>query len=473
MCSRFVRFFASASDRFRSRRRHPLAAHAISALLAFAGASFLATRSLAGDPPEVLTPAVVAGWTERMYTNHPALAAAAERSRASRLHAEGVRRFADPEVRFGGAIYSPQGMSPAMQGNLVYGVEQKLPFLGKETADRRLADAESKVESARSTALAQSYRRDLSAALFATALAERIAILAREDLQALQVNEAAATVRYGAGEGASVDVLRLQSEVARRTSELASAEQGVQAARALVNRWLGFAPESPLPSFALPEPAPLVPYSARLVRLARLAEPGLSILDRERDAAEAGLVVSRRQRRPDVGVGVEGWQYGGDGGFRQGMFTVSLNLPWFNRDRYRKDIERDTARLQAVNLDVRSRELELDEELYRFTTRIATARRTALAYREEILPRARAAESAAGAAWASGRGSLTDVLATRRARIETVLEEARAIADQWTALSELLLCCGLEELEALWDPALLTETTPEASAMPSTPSPKL
>jgi len=401
-----------------------------------------------------------------MRTNHPALAAAAERRRASRLNAEGVRRFADPEVRFGGAIYSPEGMNPAEQGNLVYGVEQKLPFLGKETADRRLADAESEVESARSAALAQSYRRDLSAALFAAALAERTVLLAHEDLQALQANEAVAAARYGAGEGASVDVLRLQSEVARRTSELAAAEQDVLAARALVNRWLGFTPESPLPSLALPEPAPRVPYSVRLVRLARIAEPGLRILDRERDVAEAGLVVRRRQRRPDVGVGVEGWQYGGDGGFRQGMFTVSLNLPWFNRDRYRKDIERDAARLQAVTLDTRSRELELDEELYRVTTRIAATRRTALAYREEILPRTRAAESAAGAAWTSGRGSLTDLLETRRARIEAALEEARAIAEQWTALSELLLCCGLEDLEALWDPAL-AEPPPEASASPS------
>ncbi|MBN8247051.1 MAG: TolC family protein, partial [Verrucomicrobia bacterium] len=359
---------------------------------------------LAADPAEVLTPAAVTQWTERMRTNHPALAAAVERSRASRFNAEGVRRFADPEVRVGGAIYSPEGMNPAEQGNLVYGVEQKLPFLGKETAGRRLADAESEVEFARSAALVQSFRRDLSAALFASALAERTATLAREDVQALQANEAAAVARYGAGEGASVDVLRLQSEVARRTSELASAEQAVQAARAQVNRWLGRPPESSLPSFALPEPAPLVAYSERLVRLARIAEPGLRILDRERNAAEAGLVVSRRQRRPDVGVGVEGWQYGGDGGFRQGMFTVSLNLPWFNRDRYRKDIERDAARLQAVTLDARSRELELDEELYRFTTRIAASRRAALAFRDEILPRARAAEAAATAAWSTGRG---------------------------------------------------------------------
>ncbi|MBN8249323.1 MAG: hypothetical protein J0L84_17995, partial [Verrucomicrobia bacterium] len=67
-----------------------------------------------------------------------------------------------------------------------------------------------------------------------------------------------------------------------------------------------------------------------------------------------------------------------------------------------------------------------------------------------------------------GRGSLTDVLETRRSRIEAALEESRAVAEQWISLSELLLCCGLEELEALWDPSL-SETPPEP--LPSVPEP--
>ena len=439
----------------------PLAA--VAAALALGGT----VRMAAADPPEVLTPEVVERWVQIMRAHQPALAASGERSRAAALNAEGIRRFEDPEVRVGGAIFSPEGMNPSEFGNLVYGVEQKLPVLGKETANRRRAEAQAAVETARTSALLQAFRRDLSIALFTAALAGRRVALAQEDLVALEAGRTVAEARYGAGEGTSVEVLRLQSETARRTTDLASAEDDLRAARASVNRWLGRGPEAPLPAFGLPDPAPLVPYSPQLLRLARLAEPQLRILDREREAAEAELVVSRRRRRPDLGLGVEGWQYGGDGGFRQGMFTLSLNLPWLNQDRYRRDIERDAARVRASGLDARDRELELEEELYRLTTRIAAERRTVLAYRDDIVPRARAADAAAVAAWTSGRGTLSEVFDTRRARLEAELEEARAIAGQWIALGELLLCCGLEELDALWDSGSKAETA-TAPALPVT-----
>ena len=433
------------------------------ALLILLIAGMLSSSAAPPEPiPEILTPDQVGRWVEVMRTNHPALAAATQRSRAATLNAAGIRRFEDPEVRFGGAIYSPRGMNPAEQGNLVYGIEQKLPILGKETAARERAEAQAGAEAARTAALLQEFRRDLAGALFTAALAERAVALGRDDLKALEAGTTSAENRTAAGDGSSVDVLRLQSEVARRSTELQAVQQGLEAARAAVNRWLGRPPESPLPSFALPEPAPTVTFSPYLVALALKAEPRLRVLDQERSVAAADLTVSRRQRRPDLGVGVEGWQYAGDGGFRQGMFTVSLNLPWFNRDRYRRDIHRDEARLEAARLDTQDRELAVSEEIFRLTTRLSATRSAAVTYRDTIRPRATAAYAAALGAWTSGRGSLTDVLDTRRARLDAELEEARAIAEQWTALSELLLCCGLEEMEALWEPP--------AAAMPASGS---
>jgi outer membrane protein TolC len=436
-------------------------------LLALA-AGFLPPAVRADPSTEVLSPASVNAWVEVMRTNSPALAGAGQRTRAAKLNAEGVRRFEDPKVVFGGAVFSEQGMKPSEEGNLIYGVEQKLPIMGKETAARRRAEAEAGVEAARAEAVFQESRRNLAQALFAAALARRTVELERADHQSLAASLAAAESRYRSGADSSVDVLRLQSEQARHLSEMQTAEQRLAAAQAGVNRWLGRAPETPLPAWALPDVAAPVPFSPALVRLATQAAPRLRVLDRERQVAEAALTASRRQRRPDLGLGVEGRQYTGDGGFRQGMFTVSLNLPWFNRDRYQRDIQRDEARLRAAGDDAADLEVALRDEIFRLTTEIASARREALNFREEILPRSDAAQRAALSAWSSGRGSLTDVLDTRRAWIEAQLEEARAIASQWSALSELVLSCGLTDLEMLW---MLDRPNPPA-ANEINPAPK-
>lgn len=401
-------------------------------------------------PPEVLSPPTISRWVEVMRTNLPALAAAGERLRAATFNAQGVRRFEDPKALFGGAVYSPNGMNPSEEGNLIYGIEQPLPILGKETAARKKAQAQAGVEAARVDLVFQESRRDLTAALFSAALARRMVELGREDLDALRSNVAAAEARFRSGEGTTVDVLRLQSELARRETEVRSSAQALAAGQAAVNRRLGRDPEAPLPALTLPAPAEELPMSPDLVRLALGSEAGLRMLDRERTAAESSLTASRRQRRPDLGLGVAGRQYSGDGGFRQGQFTLSVSLPWFNRERYRRDIQRDEAQLEAVRLDTAGRELGLCEEIYRLGTAIEAARRTAVSYREEILPQTEAARSAALSAWMSGRGSLTDVLDTRRARLQAQVEEARAIAEQWSALGELVLCCGLGDLDSLF-----------------------
>lgn len=436
-----MKFISVRSGLVRTAHTVPLAAVCLASVLGAAPAE---------SPPEVLSPPTISRWVEVMRTNLPALAAAGERFRAATFNAQGVRRFEDPKALFGGAVYSPSGMSPSQEGNLIYGIEQPLPILGKETAARQKAQAQAGVEAARVDLIFQESRRDLTAALFAAALARRTVELGREDLDALRSNVTAAEARFRSGEGTTVDVLRLQSELARRESEVRSSTQALAAALAAVNRTLGRDPEAPLPSLVLPAPAEELSLSPELIRLALRSEAGLQVLDRERTAAESSLTASRRQRRPDLGLGVAGRQYSGDGGFRQGQFTLSVSLPWFNRERYRRDIQRDEAQLQAVRQDTAGRELGLREEIYRLGTAIEAARQTALSYHDEILPQTEAARAAAISAWMSGRGSLTDVLDTRRARLQAQVEEARAIAEQWSALGELVLCCGLGDLDSLF-----------------------
>jgi hypothetical protein len=50
---------------------------------------------------------------------------------------------------------------------------------------------------------------------------------------------------------------------------------------------------------------------------------------------------------------------------------------------------------------------------------------------------------------------LSDVLEARRMLVEGELANARAVTEQYQALAELVLCCGLGDLEALQNLGIL------------------
>ena len=75
-------------------------------------------------------------------TNNPSLKAADSRVRSATLNAQGIRTWEDPMAMFGGSVYSDKGFKPDEDGNLAYGVEQKLPLWGRPKLARAVAEAE-------------------------------------------------------------------------------------------------------------------------------------------------------------------------------------------------------------------------------------------------------------------------------------------------------------------------------------------
>ena len=95
---------------------------------------------------------------------------------------------------------------------------------------------------------------------------------------------------------------------------------------------------------------------------------------------------------------------------------------------------------------------------------IAAARREALLYRDEILPRTRAAMETIRASWESNRASVRELLETRRMLLDARLMYARAVAEQYEMMSDLVLCCGLGDLAAL---QMLVETPEPTNTTPN------
>lgn len=382
-------------------------------------------------------------------TNNPALRAADSRVRSATLNAEGVRTWEDPMAKFGGSVYSDKGFKPDEDGNLAYGIEQKLPLWGKPKLTRQVAEAETSTRQAESELRVQELRRDIAKGLLSTALAERVVEIGEQDLAWLDATAQATETKYRAGGAVLADTLQIQNEAAKRKDALRTDRRRLAHEQFALNRLLNRSVDSPWPSLQLPPVGPAVPLSAKLLNLALQSEPKLKVIAQEIKQAQAAAELTRKSRLPEVSLGVEGRQYSGDGEFRSGMFTLGFSLPWFNGDKYRKDYARDKERQKTAEQEREDQVLMVREELHHLSVEIEAMRREALLYSDEITARATQALTSRLADWEGGRGMFRDVLDARRTLLDSELMSARATAEQNEMLAELLLWTGLDSIETL------------------------
>jgi len=394
-----------------------------------------------------VTPEYVNQLAEQMRTNHPAIKAAWARTNAAAANAASIRTWDDPMVDLGGM--AAEEMMRAEDGDIIYGVEQKLPLFGKPKAERQMARAELATEMASAEYRTQLLRSELAKAVFRAAFADVVVELGKEDLRWLEAMAQTMDSRYRSGQSTLVETLQVQNERARRATTLENDIARLSNQRVVLNRFLNRDLDAAWPKFRLPDLAAPVVFNQKLVEYALRYEPRSEVKRREIRQAEAGVELAKRKSRPDLSAGVEARNYSGDGEFRQGMFFLRMSLPWVNNSKYRHDIRREEARKQATEMELADYEQDLRQELHQLTVRIGSARREALLYANEIIPRSESALASARAGWESGRNMFRDLIEARRMLVEARLMHAKAIAEQYEMLSELVLCCGLGDLEAL------------------------
>ncbi|MBI1839888.1 MAG: TolC family protein [Verrucomicrobia bacterium] len=419
-------------------------------LLLALGAVVGGLSSPAAEPaPAVVTPALVQGYVEWARTNNPGLQAAQSRSESARLAIGAIKKWEDPVAKVGGAGATPRGLKLREDGDLIYGAEQRLPLFGKYAARADVAAQEWSLAQKTADYQFQMLRREVAKTLFRAALSAGRIQGAQEDLAQLETWASVAEQRYSAGGGSQIEVLRLRSEGSKLREALQTRRLQLRQEQASLNRILARDPQAPLPELSLPEVFPDLPYSAALADIAVRYEPRLQLLHQETVIAESRVSLARAETKPEVAVGVEGRHYSGDAGLRGGSIMLAMSLPWFNGDKNRKSIGKEKARVEAARLESADYQLAIREEVHRLTTMANTARREALLYQDEIVPRAQLIVQTASSAWRAGRGQFAELMEGRRMLVEARQLRLQAIADQFLSLSELLLCCGLSDLEAL------------------------
>src|SRR6266699_3051480 len=257
-------------------------------------------RSVEATNTVVISTALINRLVAEARTNNPSLKAADSRVRSAALNAEAVRTWEDPMAMFGGSVYSARGFSPSEDGNLAYGVEQKLPLWGRPKLTRRVAEAETSMREAEVNYRAHQLRSEMTKALLLTALAERVVEIGEQDVAWLQAAEKATDNKYRAGQSVVADTLQIQNEVAKRNDALRTDRRRLAHERFKLSRLLNREASSAWPELRLPSVAPAIPLSSNLLALALRDQPKLKVLEQEIRQAAASAELTRKMRLPDV-----------------------------------------------------------------------------------------------------------------------------------------------------------------------------
>jgi outer membrane protein TolC len=410
------------------------------------------------DPLEV-TPELLDRLQLEAQGRNPALQAAGARTEAAASAVGAVRTWDDPTASIGVRAAAARGTPTSMDGNLIYGLDQRLPLYGRPDLMRRVAAADAARELLAGSAAAQTLRRDLQVALDGLALAGEEAEFARQDLGWIDATLAEVDRRYQVGQASQVDWLKIQTARAMAGDDLETREHASEHSAFALNRLLNRDLHARWPRIAVPGLQPPLYYTDRLVAAALAAEPQLRVMRQDSVAAQAAADLTRRERLPDVSLGVEARQYTGDGGFREGVATVSFSVPWLNRGGYDSEWRRDQQRRRASELAAEDYALSVREELHHHLVALDAARRQALLYRDQLLPLTRQTLASAEAAWEHNLGPFQDVLETHRLLLADQLALAQALTDQAAMLAEISLLTGSRDPGSL----LLLAGDPAAS----------
>lgn len=413
---------------------------------------------------EEITPRLIGQLAEEARGQHPESKALAARAEAAAANVKAVRIWEDPSLTAGG-IAAGRGVTEE-EGDLSYGLEQKLPVNGKTQAEKRTAKAGAAAAESRQAYQWREQRREIAKQLVKMALAEEILAIGREDSAWVGTMTDAVAERYRAGGASQVEYLKMQSEKAKREAQLATEAEGLYMEQVALNRLLNRDLTSEWPSFSLPPIAPLVPHTNLLTQLIERQEPKVSVLQAEVALGRTMADQAKVAGRPDLSLALEGRQRSADREFKEGAVFFKVTIPWANSGKYKKALERERANVKAAELDLANHLLGLKDDEHRLIIMVEAARREATLYRDRIIPQARQALASAHSGWQASRDMFRDVLDGRRMLLDGRTMMARAVAEQHIRLAELAFLCGLEdwgELMKLVDSGLSeAQTTKEA-----------
>ena len=375
---------------------------------------------------------------------NPRLAAARSLTRAAQARVSGVSRPPDPQLQLGFMNYTLPGLKPMPTlGMTQFQIMQMLPLGGKLALAGRVASAQASATAFRAEDVSWELRSQTAMAFYELYATDRGLDVARETLRLLRDIAATAESMYRVGDGRQADVLRARVEIARMAEDTLRMQAMRQSMTARLDALLDRDPSAKIGAPALPAFPDSVPSRAWLDSVARGSRPMiLGGLDDVR-AADASARLARKEIVPDLQVGVQYAQRGGEMGTeRMGSLMLGASVPLFARSRQLQMRVEADAMKQMAQADLAAMRADTRGRIGEAYAALARARSLARLYRTTVLPQAEATVTSALSAYRVGSVDFMTLL-DNRMTVNRYRQELSALdADQGKAWADLEMLIG-------------------------------
>jgi outer membrane protein TolC len=381
---------------------------------------------------------------------NPRVAAARSLSRAAEARVPGASRPPDPQIQLGFMNYSLPSLAPMPTlGMRQLQLMQMLPIGGKLALAGRAASAQAAATGRRAEDVSWELRNQTAMAFYDLYATDRGLDVARETVRLLQDIAATAEAMYRVGDGRQADVLRARVEIARMAQDTLQMQAMRQSMWARLEALLDRGPSAEIGAPALPAFPDSMPTRAWLDSVARDTRPMIRAGLDDVSAADASALLARKEIIPDLQVGVQYGQRGGEMGTeRMGSLMLGASLPIFARDRqFQMRVEADAMK-QMAQADLAAMRAETRGKIGEAYAALTRARTLAQLYRTTVLPQAEATVSSALSAYRVGSVDFMTLLDARMTVNKYRQELSTLDADQGKAWAELEMLIGVALFDA-------------------------
>ncbi|HEU4430125.1 MAG TPA: TolC family protein [Myxococcota bacterium] len=386
---------------------------------------------------ETLPEQVTLGWAiARALEHNPELQAANARLRSMQERPSQAGALPDPSVAL--RYHNEDWDTTFGRSEFTFfevGVEQELPFPGKRSVRRRIAERE---------ALRERAMRDMTALMvlarvgmqYADLVAlERSDLALTESLAALETLIAQAAARYGVGEAEQQDVLRTGLERDMIRERLAMVTRARAKSGAQLAALLGVERVEDLPAIGQFEGARAPRSLEELRARAEDQSPALRAASEEWLRAEEALRLARREYFPDFALMaaymdkkqlLPEWEIG-----------LRFSVPLYLGRKQRRAVAEAAFAERAAERERRRAQLDVGARLAELHAAAESSNRLLALYRESLIPSASLTFESARASYATGRVDLLTTLSAFVALLDYRIREAEETASLLAALSEI------------------------------------
>lgn len=363
-------------------------------------------------------------------------------ARAAREQAVAAGRLPDPMLQLGIDNLPIEGadrfsLNRDFMTMRRIGLAQAFTRQAKRRAGTARYEQEAGLRLAERDAAIAGIRRQSAMAWLERHFAERLLNAMDEQLSAARTEIKAAEGAYRAGRGTQAEVIAAHVTLAELEDRRGQQELRVARARIALARWVGDVAQD---SLAPPPSLDTLPVDAESLPHALARHPEIVALQRRHDTALAEAEVARADRAADWTAELSYAQRGPE--FSNMIsFGLSIPLQWDQKRRQDREL---AARLALADEALALRE-ETEREHAAQTQAMLAEWRSLHArisrYRDGLIPLATEATRARLAAYAGGKGSLTDLTSSRRAELDArlrALELEAEAAQLWAQLATLV-----------------------------------